>query len=153
MRTRIAVTALAMMCLLAATGLAPTESDGTLLPRGSVWTGKRTTQDDSFTVRAHVVSHADNSVILNTNEENGHKLQWSFTLTGTKLQLDSLRLLEGGGKRKDEWANGVVVDNGDEVRIEYGWTLNTANKKNVPVKGQMLLKRARDLEGKQGKGG
>jgi hypothetical protein len=79
--------------------------------------------------------------VLVTNEENGISLEWTFKVKGTKIALTSFRQTGGKPQRRyrEEKAEGTF--SAEQISFSYSVLWSGPERKNVPARGEVQLKR------------
>jgi len=121
----------------------PAGSDSGQDFQGTRWRGTNSGSRDSASVTAKVTSHRDNQLVLVTHGENGMALEWTFKIKGSQLTLTSFRQTAGTPQRRyrEEKAEGTIAP--DQISFSYSYLWDGPQRKNVPAKGDIQLKRER----------
>jgi hypothetical protein len=119
----------------------PGASDTVESLQGTRWRGVNKGERDSATVTARVRSHKDGQLVLVTQEENGIAHEWTFAVEGSKIALASFRQTGGRPQRtyKEERAEGSF--SADQISFTYSFLWSGPQRKNVPARGAVQLRR------------
>jgi hypothetical protein len=119
----------------------PSDSDSRQDYHGTRWRGTNSGSRDSSSVTARVTSHKDDQLVLVTHGENGIALEWTFKVKGSQIALTSFRQTAGTPQRRyrEEKAEGTISS--DQISFSYSYLWDGPQRKNVPAKGDIQLKR------------